>query len=185
MAMNRLEQFRQRVEPVLPGLYRAAYRLTGNRADAEDLVQDTCLTAWEKPPPTDDSRPLEHWLLRVLYHRFVDGARRRDRGPVRALNGSDDSTPRLVSPKADPAELALQHEDERALDHALRQLEPTQQMLLSLRAEGYGLAEIAGITGIGHEVLRARLHRARRSLARQLEISAAPTNAATRQRSQS
>lgn len=65
--MNRLEQFRQRVEPVLPGLYRAAYRLTGNRADAEDLVQDTCLTAWEKPLPADNSRPLEHWLLRVLW----------------------------------------------------------------------------------------------------------------------
>jgi len=184
MATTRLERFRQRVEPELPGLYRTAHRLTGNRADAEDLVQDTCLAAWEKPPPDDANRSLRHWLLRVLHHRFIDGARRRDRGPVRSLNSANDPTPGLVSPKPGPAELALQHEDELALDHAWQQLEPIQQMLLILRAEGYGLAEIAEITGIGRDVLRARLQRARRSLARQLGNTEPETTAANHQRSQ-
>jgi RNA polymerase sigma-70 factor (ECF subfamily) len=169
MATIRLDQFRQAVEPALPALYRAAFRLAGNRADAEDLVQDTCLIAWEKPPVTDADRPLEHWLLRVLYHRFVDGARRRRHGPVRPLNGATDPTPSLVSAAPGPAELADQDEDERAQDLAWPQLEPVKQVLLALRAEGFGLAEIAEITGIGRDVLRARLHRARRSLARLLE----------------
>jgi len=168
MATARLEQFRQAVDPALPALYRAAFRLAGNRADAEDLVQETCLIAWEKPPAATDERPLGHWLLRVLYHRFVDGARRRH-GPVRPLNGAADPTPNLVSTESGPAELADQDQDERALDLAWQQLEPVQQVLLALRAEGFGLVEIAAITGIGRDVLRARLHRARRSLARLLE----------------
>jgi DNA-directed RNA polymerase specialized sigma24 family protein len=43
-----------------------------------------------------------------------------------------------------------------------------QRTLLSLRAEGYDLTEIEAITGISREVLRARLHRARRSLAQRI-----------------
>jgi DNA-directed RNA polymerase specialized sigma24 family protein len=43
--------------------------------------------------------------------------------------------------------------------------------LLTLRAEGHGLGEIEAITGISREVLRARLHRARRSLAQRLSES--------------
>jgi DNA-directed RNA polymerase specialized sigma24 family protein len=57
--------------------------------------------------------------------------------------------------------------------------------LLVLRAEGYDLAEIETITGIGREVLRARLHRARRSLARHLEQQTGATPAALLVRSKS
>ena len=150
-------------------LYRTAKRLTGNRLDAEDLVQDTCLRAWEQLPLSRESVSLDHWLLRVLYHRFIDEIRRRKRAPVQPLNGADDPTDQLPSANAGPEELAEHAESERAFDAAWLRLERSQRVLLSLRAEGYGIEDIEKITGIGREVLRARLHRARRSLARHLE----------------
>ena len=168
MTEARLKRFRSMVEPRLNTLYRTAKRLTGNRLDAEDLVQDTCLKAWEQLPPPRESGSLDHWLLRVLYHRFIDETRRKKRAPVQALNGAEDPTEHLPSANPGPEEQAEQAASERAFDTAWLRLERSQRVLLSLRAEGYAIEEIAMITGIGRDVLRARLHRARRSLARQL-----------------
>jgi RNA polymerase sigma-70 factor, ECF subfamily len=165
----KLKRFKTVIEPRLRGLYRVAYRLAGNRLDAEDLVQETCLRAWEKLPSDTTPEHVPRWLLRVLYHRFVDGQRRKRRGPVESLNGADDPTPTAVSPTARPDELAERADRERVLACAWAELEPTQQVLLSLRAEGFGLEEIEAITGISRDVLRARLHRARQSFARHLE----------------
>jgi DNA-directed RNA polymerase specialized sigma24 family protein len=83
-------------------------------------------------------------------------------------------TERLASTEAGPEELLLRDDEERMLDLAFQQLDDTHRLLLSLRAEGYGLAEIEAITGIGKDVLRARLHRARRSLAQHLEAREDP-----------
>jgi DNA-directed RNA polymerase specialized sigma24 family protein len=76
-----------------------------------------------------------------------------------------------------------QADDERALLQAFLQLEPVQRTLLSLRAEGHDLAEIEAITGITREVLRARLHRARRMLAQHLTRTTGAAPFAARARS--
>jgi RNA polymerase sigma-70 factor (ECF subfamily) len=88
MSKARLKQFKALVEPCLEDLHRAACRLTGNATDAEDLVQDCCLRAWESFPEIESPAHLKHWLLRVIYNRFVDG-RRRDR--VVGMNSLDQS----------------------------------------------------------------------------------------------
>jgi DNA-directed RNA polymerase specialized sigma24 family protein len=85
------------------------------------------------------------------------------------LNGANDPTESLPSRKPGPDELAETDESERSLDAAWLKLERKQRVLLSLRAEGYGLEDIEAITGISRRVLRARLHRARLSLARYLQ----------------
>jgi RNA polymerase sigma-70 factor (ECF subfamily) len=162
------ERFQELIEAQLTGLYRAAYRLAGNSHDAEDLVQDTCALALENPAGLRASERPDRWLLRVLYNRFVDGSRRRKRSPVVPMIGAADSAP-LASREPGPEDLAERGDSERAFERAWLGLEATQRALLSLRAEGYGLAEIEDITGIGKSVLRARLHRARQSLARYLE----------------
>jgi RNA polymerase sigma-70 factor (ECF subfamily) len=171
MTQDRLRRFRRLVEPELAALYRTAFRLAGNRPDAEDLVQETCLRAWEKLPKPANSGHVDRWLHRILMHCFIDGTRRKRRGPIQAIDGGDDPTPGLASPEPGPAELARRDEHAVALDRAWEGLEPTQKLLLSLRAEGFDLAEIEAITGISRDVLRARLHRARRRFARALEAS--------------
>jgi RNA polymerase sigma-70 factor (ECF subfamily) len=160
-------QFDALVTPHLTVLYRVAYRLFRNVPDAHDLVQDTCIAACEHLADLRLADRPERWLLRVLHNRFINIATRRRRAPFVRF---EDAPAVVQFPSGDPGpEEQLQQDDAaRALEHAFLQLDDMQRTLLSLRAEGYGLTEIETITGVGREVLRARLHRARRSLARHL-----------------
>jgi RNA polymerase sigma-70 factor, ECF subfamily len=167
MPDSRTNQFDRLVAPHMATLFRVAWRLTRNTPDAQDLVQDACITACEHSIELEAAAQPLHWLLRVMQNRFIDGARRRKRSPLVAMDGTS-GVLRMPSAEPNPEELLEQADGERELQRAFLQLDQIQRTLLTLRAEGYDLAEIEHITGIGREVLRARLHRARRSLAAHL-----------------
>jgi RNA polymerase sigma factor (sigma-70 family) len=161
------DQFAAFVTPHLEALFRVAYRLLRNTSDAQDLVQDTCLSACgrlQEVAATDSPRK---WLLTVLHNRFIDGQRRRGRSPIVPAEEIDELD-EIPSEDFDPEELAQQFQDECALEQAFLKLSDIQRTLLSLRAEGYELPEIEAITGIDRKVLSARLNRARVFLAQRL-----------------
>jgi RNA polymerase sigma-70 factor, ECF subfamily len=171
------------VAPHLATLLRVAYRLVRNSADAQDLVQDTCIAACENPAGLSAADHPVRWLLRVLHNRFIDRNRQQKRSHFVALEEADAQAP-LICGRPGPEEALVHSDAERALVRAYLKLEDCQRTLLVLRAEGYDLTEIESITGIDKEALRARLHRARRSLARHLEQSAAtPAALAARRKS--
>jgi RNA polymerase sigma-70 factor (ECF subfamily) len=150
-------------------IYRAAYRLTGNPADAEDLVQDVCERALRSGPDFAAALDRRRWMLRVLYNCFVDGRRRKKRSPLVASKAAEESVREFTSNGPSPEDLAAQCDSESALMRAWERLDSAQQMLLLLRAEGHELEEIARIMEIDKPALSSRLHRARSSLARYLE----------------
>ncbi len=155
------------LEPHVGPLYRAAYRLTGNRADAEDLFQEVCVRAYaERAALPSVEQPLR-WLLKVQYRVFVDGTRRRKRSPLRALSTALDADA-LPAHEAGPDELADAELAERRLLVAWNGLERSQRALLALHAEGYSLSELGTITDLTTDVLKARLYRARVRLGRLL-----------------
>jgi RNA polymerase sigma-70 factor, ECF subfamily len=167
MPKSRTTQFDALVTPHIATLFRVAYRLVRNTHDAQDLVQDTCIAAFEHPGEVGAATHPERWLLRVLHNRFIDAARRNHRGPFVAVEVTD-SASELASNAPGPEELLQQADSERQFELAFLELDAPQRTLLTLRAEGYDLADIEAITGMGREVLRARLHRARRTLALRL-----------------
>jgi len=168
MSRHKQRVFQQAIAPSLPRLFRLAYRLTGSVTDAEDLVQDTCVAACEKLDGLGDMEHPDRWLLRVLHNRFIDGARRQTRAPVVNLHDVAPSAAVASPAEESHGDLAELTERERAFLSACAKLSSEHRAVLSLRAEGYALPEIAAITGIDQSVLRGRLHRARRSLARHL-----------------
>jgi RNA polymerase sigma-70 factor, ECF subfamily len=166
MPESETESFDRLVAPHLETLFRVAYRLVRNTADAEDLVQDTCVTACGNLAALSAADSSLHWLLRVQQNRFIDGARRRNRSPVLAEE-SWDADP-VAADYPDPELLLQQVQNEQLLEQAFQQLDEFQRTLLGLRAEGYDLAEIESITGVSRSVLSVRLHRARLCLSRKL-----------------
>jgi RNA polymerase sigma-70 factor (ECF subfamily) len=158
------QQFDILVAPHLESLFRIAYRLTRNTADAQDLVQDTCVAAYRHLTAMGATESPLKWLLRVQHNRFIDAARRRKRSPVVAAEETQDMAA-LASELPDPESLLQQFQNEALLERAFLQLEEMQRTLLALRAEGYELPEIQAITGVDRAVLSARLHRARLRLA--------------------
>jgi RNA polymerase sigma-70 factor (ECF subfamily) len=154
------------VAPHLDTLFRVAYQLLRNSADAQDLVQDTCVAACANPGALSAAGSPLRWLLRVQHNRFIDMHRRRGRSPLVAAD--DEAAAAVASDLPNPEQLLQQLQDEALLERAFLQLEGMQRVLLTLRAEGYELQEIEEITGIGREALGARLRRARLRLAQVL-----------------
>lgn len=162
------KRFKRLIEPHLDGLFRAAFRLARNTADAEDLVQETCLRAYQAMTGVDESRPVGPWLFTVMHNVFVDGARRVQRSPVGPV-ADDSELVTSASPDPTPEERILMSEREEQLHRAWTRLDRGHQALLALRAEGYTLPEIAAIAELPIDALQSRLYRARLNLARYLE----------------
>lgn len=168
------KRFTSLVEPHLDALFRAAYRLTRHRADAEDLVQETCVRACERLAELEEAGPVKSWLLRVMHNRFVDGARRARISPIDVRQDSAEVGAASTSPT--PEESFENGQRMAQLQRAWQRLDRHQQALLALRAEGYTLPEISKITSIAVDALTMRLYRARQNLTRCLQQERAPSS---------
>ncbi|HET8696872.1 MAG TPA: RNA polymerase sigma factor [Gammaproteobacteria bacterium] len=169
MKDTRDNAFAELIAPHVDALYRAAYRLAGNRADAEDLFQDTCVRAFANLAELERVDRPKAWLIKVQYRVFLDAARRRRKSPLRPMPGDPDA-PSLKSGEPGPDDQTEASLTARRLLAAWPQLEPDQRALLALQAEGYSLAEIAAVTDLSTNVLKARLHRARVRLGKLLGL---------------
>src|SRR6201996_2581676 len=65
----------------MPGLYSAALRMTRNRADAEDLVQETYLKAYRSYASFTEGTNLRAWLYRILTNTYINNYRAAQRRP--------------------------------------------------------------------------------------------------------
>lgn len=160
------KRFALLIEPHLDVLFRAAYRLARNRADAEDLVQETCVRAFEHIAEPRDPQLIKPWLLRVMHNLFIDGVRR---ARIVSLDSSgDDEAAASSAAHPSPEESLNTAEREEQLHRAWLKLDRNHRALLALQAEGYSVKEISEIAGVDAEALNARLYRARLNLARHL-----------------
>lgn len=156
---NAHSDFSALIAPHLAALFRSAYRLTGNRPDAEDLVQEVCLRAFAEIGTLRSFEQPKGWLFKVAYRVFVDGVRRRSRSRVHVTGEDFDST--RPSEQPSPEEAAEGDLVERRMLDALDRLDRDQRALLALHVEGHTLAELQAITDLSTDVLKARLYRAR------------------------
>jgi len=172
MTNVRQDRFAALVQPHFAVLYRAALRLTRQRQDAEDLLQEVCVRAYASVDELAGVQSPLAWLLRAEYHLFVDLARRRGRSPfVTAVDGGElaESTPSAQPGLDRVIDVHLGYDRVAAV---WQRLEADQRALLALHAEGYGLDELAPILGIAKNAVSARLHRARQRLAKLLGAQA-------------
>lgn len=162
--------FEALVRPHVDHLYRVAYRFTGSREDAEDLVQDLLVKLYPRRDELASVERLRPWLTRVLYRQFIDQDRRRAR--MRLLDpagpdGEDNGDPfdRMASDAPDPETETSATLARRRLEKALGQLSRDHRAVVALHdMEGYTLVELADTLGVPTGTLKSRLHRARARL---------------------
>jgi RNA polymerase sigma-70 factor (ECF subfamily) len=162
------QRFTALIAPHLDAIFRAAYRLSRNRADADDLVQETCVRAFLSIGQLRETQPVKAWLLRVMHNLFVDGVRRARLAPVPQERDGESPGDSAESPEPSPEVSAYTTQREELLQRAWLKLEAGHRALLALKAEGYTLAEIGEITGLPTDALTARLYRARQNFSRHL-----------------
>ena len=154
-------------------VYRLAYRLTGNAADAEDLTQDVFVRVFGS---LSSYRPgtFEGWLHRITTNLFLDGARRRQRIRFDAL--SDERAARLGSREAMPHDQVADRTFDDDVEHALAALPPDFRAAVVLcDIEGLSYEEIAEILDTKLGTVRSRIHRGRAML-REALAHRAPTS---------
>ncbi len=147
-------------------VYRLAYRLTGNRPDAEDLTQEVFVRVFRS---LGDFTPgtFEGWLHRITTNLFLDQARRRRRIRFDAL--SDERAARLSSEEPGPEEGYADRTFDDDVEAALGALRPEFRAAVVLcDVEGLGYEEIADVLGLKLGTVRSRIHRGRAQLRRAL-----------------
>ena len=165
----------------LDALYRTALRMTRNRDDAEDLVQDAYLRAYRFYHQFRPGSSFRAWIFKILHNRFITQYRRKQRRPATvdfdavayALDGSE-GEPVIA---ATSTVSRTRHEDSmsRKLEDALATLPEGPRMALVLAyVEDFRYHEIADIMGWPIGTVMSRISRARKKLRELLEPPAVP-----------
>jgi len=143
-------------------VYRLAYRLTGNRQDAEDLTQEVFVRVFRSLSSYTPGT-FEGWLHRITTNLFLDSARRRQR--IRFDGLPDDVEDRWAGREPGP-ELAWEHQNlDRVVLAALDTLPPDFRAAVVLcDIEGLSYEEIAATLDVKLGTVRSRIHRGRAQL---------------------
>jgi RNA polymerase sigma-70 factor, ECF subfamily len=153
-------------------LYPTVLRLTGCAEDAQDLLQETFLRAYQKLGRFHGESSFYTWIYRIAVNIALSG--RRKRRPTARLDERSSGEP--SSPTADPREtdpsLPVERaERDRIIQDALNSLAPDHRAVVVLKEfDGLHYEEIGAILGIPVGTVRSRLHRARCDLRAKLRV---------------
>ena len=164
-----------------PQLWSAALRMTRNRADAEDLLQETFLKAWRSSHTFERGTNLRAWLFRIMTNTFINRWNAAKRRPVetdiedvedlylyRRLGTLD---PSALDSSAEDQMLALFTADE--VKAALEDLpEAFRLPVLLADVDGFSYKEIAEMLEVPVGTVMSRLHRGRKAMQKRLYVYA-------------
>ncbi len=166
--------FKEEIISYLDHLYRVAFHLTRERADAEDLVQETYLQAVSHRSQFTPGTNLKGWLAKILYNLFVNRYHRDKRMVSLDPSGADagiawiDS---LQGSDAGPEKEVLRSEVQNKVREALSDLpEEFRTPVVLVDIGGFSYAEVSEILSCPVGTVRSRLFRARAILASKLRI---------------
>ena len=149
-----IEQYQHR-------LLRYLMHLTGNRAVAEDLFQETWLRVLEKGHLYDGRNRFVTWLMSIAHNVAIDHLRRRQPGSLDAMKDPEEGVP--FEPEAEgpsPFDLAAAGEQQQRFQAALAKLAPIFREVLALRfQEQMKLEEIAQLIHIPVSTVKTRIYR--------------------------
>ena len=156
--------------PHLDALYRVALRLTGDPAQAEDLVQDTMLKAYRSWRQYRAGTNAKGWLLTILRNTFINSYRRRKLEPVAMdLEAIEPHALYRAVETADPeGSFFGRLVDEKVLEAVDALPADFREVLVLSDMEGMRYAEIAEALQVPVGTVKSRLFRARRLLQAQL-----------------
>ncbi len=175
--------FSQRIEENMGPLYALARRLTGNSADAEDLVADSVARAWTSIAGLEDRSRFRPWIFRILHNCFISNYRKQSIRPAEtsydenaAGEGGQEITALLVkqpddflfwwgNPEREFVNTLLADD----IMAAIRSLpEAFRMTVLLINMEGFSYDEAAEILGVPPGTVRSRMKRGRTLLQKAL-----------------
>jgi len=165
--------FVNQIMPQMVKLNNLAFRLTGNKDDSEDLIQDFMIKVYSCNADLIAKDNLRPWLTRVLYNTYIDQWRKKKNNPLRLAASigepsNEDEIPVFEAAVCDtlcPSQLTYLGQQQKQLTKMLFCLKNEQRVVLIMHdVEGYSLPELSEILGVPLGTLKSRLHRGRAKL---------------------
>ena len=170
-------EFEELLSPILAMAYGTAVRLTRDRTEAEDLVQDAALSAYRAFASFQQGTNFKAWFFRILTHAFYS---RHRKDKHEKANFSTEDLPALYlysktaeaglhGRESDPAAAFMDKLDTEQVGAALDELPEEYRVVATLYfIEDFSYQQIAGVLGCPVGTVRSRLHRGRRMLQKAL-----------------
>jgi len=168
------DEFARDALAYVDSLYGTALRLTRNRADAEDLVQETYLKAFRASAQFERGTNLKAWLFTILHNTFRNLRRHDVRSPVDVDSETVEQAVDLIAQEHTPEQLLTRDTLDADLQAALDALPEAFRQAVWLRdVEEFSYAEIARIVGVPIGTVMSRISRGRKLLYERLAGSRA------------
>ena len=164
-----LEFYSEEVRELYPRVLRLAHRLVGNAADAEEVVQESLLKAFQHLQDYRHEAPFSTWLLRITWNESMALHRKRSMEVI----GLDDLSPGheyrhphlWATLRETPEQICGAREIEKILERSLLRVTPCYRKVWMLREiDQMCDADIARQLGLCLSTVKVRMHRARRQL---------------------
>lgn len=162
--------FRSMVDVNSANIYYLALKLLGDEQEAEDVLQETFLSAFEAIDSFEGRSKLSTWLYRIAYNASLMRLRKRSRMTTFSLDQPSDEAAAEEMPVAQhlvdwssvPDDLLLTAEARQEMDQAIAELPGSLKSVFVLRdVQGLSGADTAEVLGITVQAVKNRLHRAR------------------------
>ena len=156
--------------------FRSAYRILGNREDAEDTLQDAWMKAFAHLKTFDGRSKFSTWLTRIAINSALMVLRRKRSHPESPMDWSGDGETweqlEVPDSRSNIEDLYLKKEAEQKLKEAIESLRPPLRFVMEIQCLHCGTnKEIADAAGISVAALKSRLLRARALLRSSLQYS--------------
>jgi RNA polymerase sigma-70 factor (ECF subfamily) len=164
-----LEFYSEQMRELYPRVLRLAGRLVRNHADAEEVVQEALLKAFQHIQDYRREGSFSTWLLRITWNESMDFHRKRSMEVIGLADLSPvHEQPHLWATLRDtPEQICIAREIEEMLERSLRRVKPCYREVWVLREiDHMSDAEIAKQLGLSLSTVKVRMHRARRQLRR-------------------
>ncbi|OYT18575.1 MAG: RNA polymerase subunit sigma [Nitrospira sp. UW-LDO-01] len=163
------EAFGQLIDRHASAIVNLAYRMVGNRAEAEDLAQEAFLTAFKALSTFRADSKFSTWLYRIAANKCKDWlrAKRPGQGPYDV--DADEVLDLYVAEERTPEQLLSQQQVGQELEQAIQRLPPLYREAFVLKhVEGLSYEEMEEILGVSGDTLKMRVYKGRLQLSRDL-----------------
>lgn len=163
------EAFGQLIDRHASVIVNLAYRMVGNRAEAEDLAQETFLAAFKALSTFRAESKFSTWLYRIASNKCKDWLRARRPGMGQQDVDVDEAIDVHVADDQTPERLLSQQQVAQELDGAIQRLPPLYREAFILKhIEGLSYEEMEQILGVNGDTLKMRVYKGRLQLSRDL-----------------
>jgi len=157
------------VERYQESIFNFGLRMCGHMQDAEDIMQDTFLNAFNGLHAFREETKLKNWLFRIAAHACLRKRRKKKFQPDRELSlesflpkEGTEARFEIPDPSSDPSDDLMRSELKQVIEEAVYSLPPKYKLVFNLRdMEGFSTEETSEILGISIQSVKTRLHRAR------------------------